>query len=41
MELAFRHNCWKHEEDLVIRYEGVTDFALDITAPSGSNRAAR
>ncbi|MFD9123378.1 hypothetical protein [Kitasatospora sp. NPDC059571] len=25
----FRHNCWKHEEDLVIRYTGVTDLALD------------
>ncbi|GIH77005.1 hypothetical protein [Planobispora longispora] len=35
MELAFRHNCWKHEEDLVIRYEGVSDYRLDIAAPSG------
>ncbi|GAA3441336.1 hypothetical protein [Planomonospora venezuelensis] len=35
MELAFRHNCWKHEEDLVIRYDGVSDYRLDIAAPSG------
>lgn len=25
VELRFRHNCWKHEEDLVIRYSGVRD----------------
>jgi hypothetical protein len=36
MELAFRHNCWKHEEDLIIRYEGVSDHRLDVAAPSGS-----
>lgn len=35
MELVFRHNCWKHEEDLIIRYEGVSDYGLDIAAPSG------
>ncbi|MGV9597033.1 hypothetical protein ACWDR1_10220 [Streptosporangium sandarakinum] len=35
IELALRHNCWKHEEDLIIRYEGVTDYRLDIAAPSG------
>ncbi|MEJ2856534.1 MULTISPECIES: hypothetical protein [unclassified Saccharothrix] len=23
LELGFRHNCWKHEEDLSIRYVGV------------------
>ncbi|UNO41640.1 hypothetical protein [Streptomyces sp. MST-110588] len=23
MEIHFRHNCWKHDEDLVIRYTGV------------------
>ncbi|WP_327257089.1 hypothetical protein [Streptomyces sp. NBC_01244] len=26
MEIQFRHNCWKHDEDLVIRYVGVTSF---------------
>ncbi|MFJ2954376.1 hypothetical protein [Streptomyces sp. NPDC087270] len=26
MEIQFRHNCWKHEEDLVIRYIGVSSF---------------
>jgi hypothetical protein len=25
LELRFRHNCWKHEEDLTIRYSGVRD----------------
>jgi hypothetical protein len=23
LEIALRHNCWKHEDDLVIRYQGV------------------
>ncbi|MFI5716302.1 hypothetical protein [Nocardia sp. NPDC051750] len=26
LELGFRHNCWKHEEDLVIRYSGVREM---------------
>ncbi|MFE7096820.1 hypothetical protein [Streptomyces erythrochromogenes] len=26
MEIGFRHNCWKHGEDLVVRYTGVTGF---------------
>ncbi|MFJ8013812.1 hypothetical protein [Streptomyces sp. NPDC096339] len=26
MEIQFRHNCWKHDEDLVIRYAGVSGF---------------
>ncbi|WP_369184419.1 hypothetical protein [Streptomyces sp. Y1] len=29
LELGFRHNCWKHEEDLVIRYRAVTGIRLD------------
>ncbi|GJF32773.1 hypothetical protein KNE206_54730 [Kitasatospora sp. NE20-6] len=33
IELRFRHNCWKHEEDLVIRYTGVSAF--DVDAPDG------
>lgn len=28
MELGFRHNCWKHEEDLTIRYTGVAGFSV-------------
>lgn len=31
MELGFRHNCWKHEEDLIIRYGGVSGFTLDVS----------
>lgn len=27
--LCFRHNCWKHEEDLIIRYRGVTAFTVE------------
>ncbi|MEU2791185.1 hypothetical protein [Streptomyces sp. NPDC007100] len=26
MEMQFRHNCWKHDEDLVIHYTGVSSF---------------
>ncbi|APU39473.1 hypothetical protein [Streptomyces sp. TN58] len=26
VEIRFRHNCWKHDEDLVIRYAGVSGF---------------
>lgn len=33
LELRFRHNCWKHDEDLVLRYTGVTDVRID--APNG------
>ncbi|MGA5816774.1 hypothetical protein ACPC54_02750 [Kitasatospora sp. NPDC094028] len=29
LELRFRHNCWKHEEDLVIRYRAVTGIEFD------------
>ncbi|GAB2693617.1 hypothetical protein [Nocardia thraciensis] len=36
IELRFRHNCWKHEEDLHIRYVGVSGF--DIDAPGGEWR---
>ncbi|WP_158839746.1 hypothetical protein [Saccharothrix deserti] len=31
LQLGFRHNCWKHEEDLTIRYVGVSSFSLDTT----------
>lgn len=34
LELGFRHNCWKHEEDLTIRYSDVeTVFPLTSCAP--------
>ncbi|MFH8789170.1 hypothetical protein [Streptomyces roseoverticillatus] len=33
IELRFRHNCWKHEEDLIICYTGVSSFEVD--APAG------
>ncbi|MBG0820495.1 hypothetical protein HS048_07075 [Planomonospora sp. ID91781] len=32
MELGFRHNCWKHEEDLTIRYSGVTHYESTVSA---------
>jgi hypothetical protein len=32
MQLGFRHNCWKHEEDLTIRYTGVTSFTLQTAS---------
>ncbi|MFC6879475.1 MULTISPECIES: hypothetical protein [Actinomadura] len=32
LTLFFRHNCWKHEEDLLIRYEGITNFAVEELA---------
>ncbi|GAA4596263.1 hypothetical protein GCM10023194_68010 [Planotetraspora phitsanulokensis] len=35
MELGFRHNCWKHEEDLTIRYLGVSAYALDMSEAAG------
>lgn len=31
VEIRFRHNCWKHDEDLVIRYSGVTGFQAGST----------
>ncbi|MFF4778727.1 hypothetical protein ACFY05_38475 [Microtetraspora fusca] len=30
LELGFRHNCWKHEDDLTVHYRGVSAFTLDI-----------
>lgn len=32
LQLGFRHNCWKHEEDLTIRYTGVSNLNLDTTS---------
>jgi hypothetical protein len=28
--LALQHNCWKHDEDLTIRYTGVHRFTVDL-----------
>ena len=30
LELGLRHNCWKHEEDLTIRYSGVERVTMDL-----------
>ncbi|MEU5941882.1 hypothetical protein ABZ807_22460 [Micromonospora sp. NPDC047548] len=29
VELQLRHNCWKHEEDLTIRYSGVQSLTIE------------
>ncbi|MFF5926843.1 hypothetical protein [Streptomyces hydrogenans] len=29
MEVEFQHNCWKHDQDLLIRYAGVSSFVID------------
>ncbi|MEU4399878.1 hypothetical protein ACIQH6_09755 [Micromonospora orduensis] len=29
LELYLRHNCWKHEEDLTIRYSGVQSLTIE------------
>ncbi|WGP08188.1 hypothetical protein [Streptomyces sp. SH5] len=34
MEAEFRHNCWKHDQDLLIRYAGVSGFVID-PSPGG------
>jgi len=28
--ITFRHNCWKHEEDLTVRYTGVHDVSANV-----------
>lgn len=35
VEISLRHNCWKHDEDLVISYQGVR--SLDITFSYGAD----
>jgi hypothetical protein len=30
IEIRFGHNCWKHDEDLIIRYRGVARFQADV-----------
>ncbi|MEU6490250.1 hypothetical protein ABZ890_07625 [Streptomyces sp. NPDC046984] len=37
IEIRFRHNCWKHDQDLVIRYTGVSSSIID---PPDDGRAA-
>lgn len=34
VQLGLRHNCWKHEEDLSIRYTGVASLSLDCPDPA-------
>lgn len=29
VEVELRHNCWKHDEDLIVRYTGVSSFLID------------
>ncbi|MFC9792908.1 hypothetical protein ACFVJI_09745 [Streptomyces sp. NPDC127584] len=31
----FQHNCWKHDQDLLIRYTGVSGF---VVVPGDENR---
>ncbi|OPG09076.1 hypothetical protein B1R27_07585 [Streptomyces sp. GKU 895] len=37
MEIEFQHSCWKHDEDLLIRYAGVSSYTID---PVGNGRGA-
>ncbi|MFH9858772.1 hypothetical protein [Streptomyces sp. NPDC017202] len=30
LEIRFRHDCWKHDADLVVRYRGVSRFQADV-----------
>jgi hypothetical protein len=29
VEVEFQHNCWKHDQDLLIRYSGVSSLTVD------------
>ncbi|MFJ5877427.1 hypothetical protein ACIQD1_22250 [Streptomyces sp. NPDC093088] len=29
VEVEFQHHCWKHDQDLLIRYTGVSGFVID------------
>lgn len=31
VEVEFQHNCWKHDQDLLIRYAGVSSTTIDPT----------
>jgi hypothetical protein len=42
IELRLRHGCWKHDEDLVVRYTGVSRFqaaAVDVMDAGGGGVA--
>lgn len=30
LEIRFGHDCWKHDEDLVVRHTGVSRFRADV-----------
>ncbi|WP_405659897.1 hypothetical protein [Streptomyces sp. NBC_00079] len=30
IEIRFGHNCFKHDQDLLVRYEGVSRFQVDV-----------
>ncbi|MFI1658853.1 hypothetical protein ACH4ZU_28690 [Streptomyces sp. NPDC020472] len=36
VEIEFRHNCWKHDQDLVIRYTGVSSLVVDLADATGT-----
>jgi hypothetical protein len=36
LELALRHNCWKHDDDLVICYRGVRELAIELAYSDGT-----
>ncbi len=36
--INFQHNCWKHEEDLTIRYTGVHEVAVNLGMQSDWRR---
>lgn len=40
VEIRFRHNCWKHDEDLVIRYTDVHDFHAESAESAGNDGGA-
>ncbi|MFE2044208.1 hypothetical protein ACFXAZ_25435 [Streptomyces sp. NPDC059477] len=40
MEVRFRHNCWKHDEDLTVRSTGVCGFNAASTDDGGGGWAA-
>ncbi|MFD8718719.1 hypothetical protein ACFV2H_12040 [Streptomyces sp. NPDC059629] len=35
VEIRFGHNCFRHDEDLIVRYSGVSRFQTDILGASG------
>lgn len=37
VEVLFRHNCWKHDEDLLVRYGNVAALRVDL--PPGEQAA--